>query len=56
MNQNPEVSITVQGGGSGNGIASLIDGTTDIACASRAMKDKEIKKAFSKSINPKAPN
>ncbi len=32
-------SITVNGGGSGEGIKSLIDGTTDLANASRSMKD-----------------
>lgn len=38
----PDVSIAVTGGGSGTGIASLINGTVDIANASRAMKDEEI--------------
>ena len=32
---NPDVSIQVSGGGSGVGIASLIDGVTDMANASR---------------------
>ena len=41
----PDVSIHVAGGGSGVGIASLIDGIVDIANASRAMKDKEIERA-----------
>lgn len=54
MRKNPSVNISVQGGGSGAGIAALVDGTTDIADASRAIKDKEIKKAVSKGINPKA--
>jgi len=40
-----DVSISVDGSGSGNGIKALLDGTTDIAQASRAMKDKEFKKA-----------
>lgn len=35
------VNITVNGGGSGVGIAALINGTTDIASASREMKEKE---------------
>jgi phosphate transport system substrate-binding protein len=39
---NPEVAIAVSGGGSGTGIAALINGTVDIANASRKMKDKEI--------------
>lgn len=42
MKKNPGVSIQVTGGGSGTGIAALINGTTDIAEASRPMKDKEI--------------
>lgn len=41
----PEVAIAVSGGGSGTGIAAMINGTVDIANASRAMKDKEIKMA-----------
>ncbi|MGD8841891.1 MAG: PstS family phosphate ABC transporter substrate-binding protein [Gammaproteobacteria bacterium] len=38
----PDVAIAVSGGGSGTGIAALINGTVDIANASRKMKDKEI--------------
>jgi phosphate transport system substrate-binding protein len=38
----PEAMIQVSGGGSGVGIASLIDGNCDIASASRKMKDSEI--------------
>jgi phosphate transport system substrate-binding protein len=48
----PEVSIAVTGGGSGTGIAALINGTVDIANASRAMKDKEIEEAQSNGIEP----
>ena len=55
MDQNADVSISVQGGGSGVGIASLIDGTCNIADASRPIKDKEIAKAKEKGINP-TPN
>lgn len=43
MKKNPDVSIQVSGGGSGTGIAALINGTTDIADASRKMKDEEKK-------------
>ena len=39
---NPEVAVAVSGGGSGTGIASMINGTVDIANASRKMKDKEM--------------
>jgi len=42
---NPDVAVAVSGGGSGTGIAALINGTVDIANASRQMKDKEIKMA-----------
>ncbi len=41
----PNIAIAVSGGGSGTGIAAMINGTVDIANASRMMKDKEIKKA-----------
>lgn len=41
----PSVSIEVSGGGSGTGIASLINGTTHIANCSRSMKDIEKEKA-----------
>jgi len=46
-------SITINGGGSGEGIKSLIDGTTDLANASRAMKDTEKEEADSKGIDLK---
>lgn len=42
---NPDVAVAVSGGGSGTGIAAMINGTVDIANASRSMKDKEIKLA-----------
>ena len=41
MSKNPGISVQVTGGGSGTGIAALINGTTDIAECSRPMKDKE---------------
>jgi phosphate transport system substrate-binding protein len=41
MKQNPGVTIQVTGGGSGTGIAALINGTTDVCESSRPMKDKE---------------
>jgi phosphate transport system substrate-binding protein len=41
MKANPGITIQVTGGGSGTGIAALINGTTDICEASRPMKDKE---------------
>ena len=41
MKANPGATIQVTGGGSGTGIAALINGTTDICESSRPMKDKE---------------
>jgi phosphate transport system substrate-binding protein len=48
----PSVSIAVTGGGSGTGIAALINGTVDIANASRQMKDDEIAAAQANGIDP----
>jgi phosphate transport system substrate-binding protein len=42
MERTPGVTIQVTGGGSGTGIAALLNGTTDIAEASRAMKPSEM--------------
>ncbi len=52
MESNPGVSITVSGGGSGNGIKAIIDGTTDIANSSRFIKDKEVKSAVENGTYP----
>ena len=41
MKKNPGANIQVTGGGSGVGIAALINGTTEIAESSRPMKDSE---------------
>ena len=41
----PEVAIAISGGGSGTGIAAMINGTVDIANASRRMKKREIELA-----------
>ena len=42
MKKNEGSDLAVTGGGSGTGIAALLNGTTDIACASRKIKQKEI--------------
>lgn len=42
MEENPGVMISVKGGGSGTGVAALINGTVDFANASREMKEEEI--------------
>ena len=49
---NSNVAVAVTGGGSGTGIAALINGTVDIANASRKMKDKEIKLAQKRGHKP----
>jgi len=48
----PEVRISVTGGGSGTGIAAMINGTADIANASRKMKPEEVEKARENGIEP----
>lgn len=48
----PDVSIAVTGGGSGTGIAALINGAVDIANASRAMKEDEKEQARENGIDP----
>jgi len=48
MQKNPGAKVQVTGGGSGTGIAALINGTTDIAESSRAMKSAEVTSAESK--------
>ena len=48
----PDVSISVTGGGSGTGIAALINHTVDIANASRQIKDEEKAAAEANGIDP----
>ena len=52
MEENPQVRISVTGGGSGTGIASLINGTVQIANASREMSSEEIAEAKKNGITP----
>jgi phosphate transport system substrate-binding protein len=52
MAANTKVSIAVSGPGSGVGIAALIDGTTDVCQASRAIKASEITQANDRGVNP----
>jgi len=53
MEENPGKYISVTGGGSGTGIAALMNGKCDIADASRNMKPKEIIRAESLGVSPK---
>jgi phosphate transport system substrate-binding protein len=48
----PSTSIAITGGGSGTGIAALINHTADIANASRPMKDEEIAAAKANGVDP----
>lgn len=52
MAKNPRSPIAVLGGGSGTGIAALINGTCDIANHSRSMKEKEIRMAKDNGVTP----
>jgi len=51
--EHPEIRISVTGGGSGTGIASLINGTVDIANASRKIKQEELDQAKQANLEPK---
>lgn len=50
--EHPDVSLSVTGGGSGTGIAALVNGTVDIANASRVMTNDEKKQAEANGITP----
>ena len=52
MADHPDVRISVTGGGSGTGIASLINGTVQIANASREMSTEEMALARANGITP----
>jgi len=52
MIENPNMRVTVIGGGSGVGFAALIDGEVPIAMASREIKESEMQKAQQNGINP----
>lgn len=51
MSQYPDAQISVTGGGSGTGIAALLNGTTDICASSREIQDKEKELAAQKKID-----
>lgn len=48
----PSVSISITGGGSGTGIAALINNTAQLANASRAIKEEERQAALANGIDP----
>ena len=52
QSMHPQVRISVTGGGSGTGIAALINGTVDIANASRQIKGEELDEARYNGTDP----
>lgn len=52
MKSHPEVTIQVTGGGSGTGIAALINKTTNLANSSRPIKSEEATKARANGVDP----
>jgi len=48
----PDIEISVTGGGSGTGIAALINSNVDIANASRSIKTEEIQQAEENGVDP----
>ena len=50
--EHPDVRISVTGGGSGTGIAALVNKTVDIANASRKIKPEETDQAKANGVNP----
>jgi phosphate transport system substrate-binding protein len=52
MKANPGSEVSVTGGGSGTGIAALINGTTDLCASSRDMKESEKVEARAKGVEP----
>jgi phosphate transport system substrate-binding protein len=54
MDKNKAVEISVKGGGSGIGVASLMDKTCDICQSSRPIKGSEIKSALANGVDPKS--
>ena len=52
MAANPNIQISISGGGSGNGIKALVDGLCNIAMASRDIKANEVERAKKNNIEP----
>jgi len=53
MQKNSNVSIQITGGGSGTGVAALLNATTDVANSSRELKENELQQATQRGITPK---
>lgn len=54
MKKNPDVQMSLSGGGSGEGIKALIDKTAHIATSSREIKKEEVELAKTRNVNPVA--
>lgn len=52
MAANPDISLAISGGGSGNGIKALIEGLCDIAMSSRDIKPGEVEQGRAKGVTP----
>jgi phosphate binding protein len=52
MAANPDISLAISGGGSGNGIKALSEGLCNIAMSSRDIKDSEVEQARAKGVTP----
>jgi phosphate transport system substrate-binding protein len=50
--EHPDVNVSVTGGGSGTGLAALVNGTADLANASRAITPEELAAAKANGILP----
>jgi phosphate transport system substrate-binding protein len=53
MAGNPQAEVAVTGGGSGTGIAALLNGTTDICMASRTIEEREQSQFAERKVQPK---
>lgn len=52
MAEHPEADLSVTGGGTGTGIAALLNGTTDVCAASRRIKPQEMALAAKQGFTP----
>jgi len=52
MDKNPHINISIRGGGSGTGIASLVDDAVELAQSSRFIRNDEVKRAVENGVYP----
>lgn len=52
MRNNPDIALSISGGGSGNGIKALVEGLCQIAMSSRDIKASEVEDAKKKNVTP----